>query len=245
MKKILQLSLFSILVLISYFFYIYFLKTNEQSNIIKKEVNTTTLSKNQNNLIKNLKYQVKFDNNTQYIITADLSEIIYENNTEIVEMQKVTAQFIDQDNSPLIIKSDYANYNNSNYNTKFYDNVFIKYDDNSINSENLDLNFTENIAKIYNNVVYEGLSGLAKTDNIKIDLITKKVNIFMNDKKKKVELTQQIITNLNPILADYMEKNSISLIIRKKDIIIGRNNLNITKNIISLLNEKIDKIEVK
>ena len=188
MKKILQLSLFSILVLISYFFYIYFLKTNEQSNIIKKEVNTTTLSKNQNNLIKNLKYQVKFDNNTQYIITADLSEIIYENNTEIVEMQKVTAQFIDQDNSPLIIKSDYANYNNSNYNTKFYDNVFIKYDDNSINSENLDLNFTENIAKIYNNVVYEGLSGLAKTDNIKIDLITKKVNIFMNDKKKKVEL---------------------------------------------------------
>ena len=42
-----------------------------------------------------------------------------------------------------------------------------------------------------------------------------------------------------------MEKNSISLIIRKKDIIIGRNNLNITKNIISLLNERIDKIEVK
>ena len=103
-------------------------------------------------------------------------------------MQKVTAQFIDQNNLPLIIKSDYANYNNSNYNTKFYNNVSINYDDNSINSKNLDLNFSENIAKIYNNVVYEGLNSLAKTDNIKIDLITKKVNIFMNDEKKKVEL---------------------------------------------------------
>lgn len=188
MKKILQLSLFSILILISYFFYIYFLKTNEESNIIKREKNTTTISTSQNNLIKNLKYQVKFDNNTQYIITADLSEIVYENNTEIVKMQKVTAQFIDQNNLPLIIKSDYANYNNSNYNTKFNNNVSINYDDNSINSKNLDLNFSENIAKIYNNVVYEGLNSLAKTDNIKIDLITKKVNIFMNDEKKKVEL---------------------------------------------------------
>ena len=188
MKKILQLSLFSILILISYFFYIYFLKTNEESNIIKREKNTTTISTSQNNLIKNLKYQVKFDNNTQYIITADSSEIVYENNTEIVKMQKVTAQFIDQNNLPLIIKSDYANYNNSNYNTKFYNNVSINYDDNSINSKNLDLNFSENIAKIYNNVVYEGLNSLAKTDNIKIDLITKKVNIFMNDEKKKVEL---------------------------------------------------------
>ena len=188
MKKILQLSLFSILILISYFFYIYFLKTNEETNIIKREKNTTTISTSQNNLIKNLEYQVKFDNNTQYIITADLSEIVYENNTEIVKMQKVTAQFIDQNNLPLIIKSDYANYNNSNYDTKFYNNVSINYDDNSINSKNLDLNFSENIAKIYNNVVYEGLNSLAKTDNIKIDLITKKVNIFMNDEKKKVEL---------------------------------------------------------
>ena len=103
-------------------------------------------------------------------------------------MQKVTAKFIDQNNLPLIISSINANYNNSNYNTKFSDKVTINYDNNVINSDNLDLNFTENIVTIYNNVVYEGLNGLAKTDNVKIDLITKKTNIFMNDKKKKVEL---------------------------------------------------------
>ena len=188
MRKILQLSLLSLLILISYFFYTYFLKINEKSNIVKKQLNNETLSESQNNLIKNLRYQVKFDNNTEYIITAELSELTYENDTEVVKMQKVRAEFIDRGNLPLVIISDYANYNNTNYNTQFYDNISIKYDNNLINSENLDLNFTENIAKIYNNVVYEGLNSLAKTDNIKINLLTKKVNIFMNDEKKKVEL---------------------------------------------------------
>ena len=188
MKKVLQLFLFCLLISMSILFYIYYLKFNEQDYETKKEINNETLIKDQNNLIKNLKYEVKFENNTEYIITAELSELIYEDNEEIVKMQKVTAKFIDQNNLPLIISSINANYNNSNYNTKFSDKVTINYDNNVINSDNLDLNFTENIVTIYNNVVYEGLNGLAKTDNVKIDLITKKTNIFMNDKKKKVEL---------------------------------------------------------
>ena len=189
MKKILQLSLLGLLILTSYIFYLYFLKINEPSiSKNKSKIKNETLSDTQNNLIKNLKYEVKFDNETEYIITSELSELIYEDDIEIVKMQKVTAKFTDQSNLPLIVVSDYANYNNSNYNTKFYNNVVIKYDNNTINSENLDLNFTENIDKIYNNVVYDGLNGLAKTDNIKINLITKKVNIFMNDTKEKVEL---------------------------------------------------------
>ena len=62
--------------------------------------------------------------------------------------------------------------------------------------------------------------------------------------KKKISLTKQILDELNPILANYMEKNSISLILRKKDIIIGKNSLNITDKIIILLNEKISHIKV-
>ena len=88
---------------------------------------------------------------------------------------------------------------------------------------------------------------------IKIEKLRQEVKTYNEEKKKilkdlqkkKIDQTQQIINNLNPILADYMEQNSISLIIRKKDIIIGRNNLNITSNIISLLDKKIVKIEIK
>ena len=188
MKKVSQLLLIFFLVLISIFFYFYYFKSTEQINKSNDKVKNEILSENQNNLIKNLEYQVKFDNNSQYLISADLSELIYEDNVEIVKMQKVKAKFINEENLPLKITSDKANYNNSNYNTEFSQNIVIQYEDNLIKSENLDLNFTENIVIIYNNVVYEGLNGLAKTDNIKIDLITKKINIFMNEEKKKIEL---------------------------------------------------------
>ena len=55
-------------------------------------------------------------------------------------------------------------------------------------SEKLDLNFSENVVTIYNNVIYEGLNGIMKTDNVIINLITKNAEIFMNTPKKKVEM---------------------------------------------------------
>ena len=103
-------------------------------------------------------------------------------------MQKVIAKFINEENIPLVIESDNAIYNNTNYNTKFSNNVKITYLGNLITAENLDLNFSKNIITIQNNVVYEGVQGLLKADNIKINLITKKIEIFMNDSKNKVKI---------------------------------------------------------
>ena len=188
MKSVYQLLLISLLILISIFFYKYYFKTYEQVNEVKNEIINENLEENQNNLIKNLSYKARFDDNKQYIITAETSELIYENDIEIVKMQKVTAKFIDEKNSPLVIISEYAKYNNSNYNTEFSGNILIKYKDNTIKSDNLDLDFVKNIATVYNNVEFDGSVGFAKTDNIKIDLISKKINIFMNNSINKVKI---------------------------------------------------------
>ena len=48
---------------------------------------------NKKNLIKNLKYSVKLENNTQYSITANESEITYVDNNEIVLMKNVKGFF--------------------------------------------------------------------------------------------------------------------------------------------------------
>ena len=101
-------------------------------------------------------------------------------------MQNVVAIFIDQTNIPLTIISDYANYNNSIYNTNFEQNVKVEYLDNVILSDRMDLNFNENFISIYGNVKYESLKGIITTDNIKIDLITKKIEIYMYNEKQKV-----------------------------------------------------------
>ena len=55
----------------------------------------------------------------------------------------------------------------------------------------------------------------------------------------------QILKIINEILAEYSTKNKISLIMEKKNIIIGKTELDITKNILSLLNAKIKKVELK
>ena len=194
MKKFVQLVLILLIVIISIFFYNKYFRVNEVSEIERKiepiietnEKNTSIETKN--NLIKNLKYDVNLENNTKYNISSDLSEIIYVDNIEYVRMQNVVAIFIDENNIPIIIKAKKALFNNSTYNTQFDQNVEIKYLDNLINSDELDLDFNENIASIYNNVVYEGNNGTIKTDNIKINLITKKIDIFMNNKKNKVKI---------------------------------------------------------
>ena len=62
--------------------------------------------------------------------------------------------------------------------------------------------------------------------------------------KKRVEATNKILSNLNPILSEYSSKNSISLIIQKKNIVIGKSNLDITKPILNLLNAKIKSVKL-
>ena len=55
----------------------------------------------------------------------------------------------------------------------------------------------------------------------------------------------QILKILNEILAEYSAKNKVSLIIEKKNVIIGKSDLDITNNILKILNEKIKKVELK
>jgi LPS export ABC transporter protein LptC len=189
-KIVIQIILFFLILLICFFFYKKYFATKEDivENISKDQIENT---ENPNNLIKNLKYEVKFENGTQYTITSNLSEITYQGDDEIVLMQIVKAIFKDKDDSILEIISDKAEFNNSTYNTDFNNNVKITYLDNSIQSEKLLLNFEENVVTISDNIIYEGIQGLMKTDNIKIDLISKSVEVFMNNKTDKVEITSK------------------------------------------------------
>ncbi len=174
--------------MISIFFYNkYFFSSKTQKIKVIKQNDQSSLE-DQNNLIKNLKYNVKFDNNTEYFITADFSELTEDEGDEIVKMQVVLASFIDENSVPLKISSDSAIYNNSTYDTKFEKNVMIEYKENIIKSENLDLDFSENIVTIYGNVIYEGNQGKIFTDNVVINLLKKNIEIFMDNTNKKVNI---------------------------------------------------------
>ena len=60
--------------------------------------------------------------------------------------------------------------------------------------------------------------------------------------KEKNKLNNKLLELLTPILTAYSKENSISMIIEKKNIIIGKTSLDITDEIVNILNKKIKKL---
>ena len=70
-----------------------------------------------------------------------------------------------------------------------------------------------------------------------------------NNKNKELNLLRnnagnKILKNINEIMTEYSKKNSISLVITKQSIIIGKTELDVTNDILELLNKKITKLEL-
>jgi len=62
--------------------------------------------------------------------------------------------------------------------------------------------------------------------------------------KKRNEAKKNILDNLQPILEEYSESNAISIIIDKRNIVIGKSELEVTKFIIDELNKKLPSLNL-
>ena len=67
----------------------------------------------------------------------------------------------------------------------------------------------------------------------------KKRNLDAKFRELKIKQTNTLVQNLNKILAKYAEENSISFILQKKNIVIGRNDLDITNQIMEIFNNQV------
>ena len=83
----------------------------------------------------------------------------------------------------------------------------------------------------------------------KLDILKKEVNDFNlknknrleNQRKNLVAYKTKLLKSIEPILIEYMKENNISYILKKKNILIGRDDLNKTNEIINIVNQKVDK----
>ena len=67
----------------------------------------------------------------------------------------------------------------------------------------------------------------------------KERNDSMNNlNNQRLNATQKMITLIRPILSEYSDNNSISLIIQKRNIIIGKTSLDITDDILKIIDKK-------
>ena len=83
----------------------------------------------------------------------------------------------------------------------------------------------------------------------KLDTLKKEVNDFNlnnknrleNQRKNLVAYKTKLLKLIEPILIEYMKENNISYILQKKNILIGRDDLDKTNEIINIVNQKVDK----
>ena len=77
--------------------------------------------------------------------------------------------------------------------------------------------------------------------------LTNNVQKYKSDKKLsvdelnklRIDKTKEILKVLNPIITQYVDSNSISIVLPKKNIIVGKKNLDITNQIIKIFNKNI------
>ena len=87
----------------------------------------------------------------------------------------------------------------------------------------------------------------------KINELKSEINIYnqnRNEKikkfnKLKVENTNNLLKLISPILAKYSTENEISIILQKKDLIIGKTELDITDEVITIINNEIKEFKIK
>ena len=63
-------------------------------------------------------------------------------------------------------------------------------------------------------------------------------------KEKRVKSINELSTSVNKILTEYSEEKKITLIIPKKNIIMGNTDLDITNDIIKIIDKKVKKINI-
>ena len=117
-----------------------------------------------------------------------------------------------------------------------YLNKFNKIEKNLIQKEKQLLSQKNIIAKNEFDLMLEKLSNEVKEYRSEKKLSQDNLN------EVKIKNSQKIIEYLNPIITEYVDTNSISLVIPKKNIIVGKKNLDITDEIIKILNNKVNSL---
>ena len=92
----------------------------------------------------------------------------------------------------------------------------------------------------------------AEEFNKKLENLSKEINNYRTLRQEAIDLSTKSRLNasadfaekIKPILAEYASENNIDMIIQKKNIIMGKTDLDITDEILKIVDKKINKLKV-
>ena len=182
-KKNLIFFLIFILIII---FLIYLSFFNNDQNKTQKSQDEKVYT---SNIIDKVEYKTKDLDGNEYIVRAIKGEIDY-SNPNIIYLTKVNSLIKLKNGENIYILSDFGKYNSENFDTIFSKNVNIKYLENIVKSEYLDLSLEKNLMIISKKVFYKNPNTSLIADVIELNIKTKDTKIFMYDNKAKVNINR-------------------------------------------------------
>ena len=162
------------------------INSNTKVKLNDKNKNNSVLNSedyiNQNkNLTKQIEYIASNKRGDTFKIFAKDGQTNLEN-SNILELNTVNGTIFSTEKNEIYIISDNAKYNYENYNSSFFNNVKINFDDKIILCDNLDFSFNDNIAVGYGNVTVKNENSIMNADSISLNIKTK--DIVINSKNK-------------------------------------------------------------
>ena len=126
---------------------------------------------------------------------------------------------------------------------------------NDINNKNLiflkkeEKKFKEKEAKLISqkNIISEtDFKTKVNTLKVEIDKYNQNRNKIITEfKKLKVDNTNKLLNLINPILIKFSNEKKISILLQKKDLIIGKTELDITEEVIKIINTEVKEFKIK
>ena len=142
-KTVIQLFIFFIIIVFLFFFIrnTFYLNKNQIIEISENEPEifedtSENLNEEKENFIQNLNYSTIDNEGNKFSLNAETGEESPED-PNILILNNVTGKIQLKDKSEIIIESDYATYNSNSFDTEFYQNVIILYEEKKFNSDNL------------------------------------------------------------------------------------------------------------
>ena len=154
------------------------IKENKTNNIKKREIK---------NFVKDVEYTSVDQRGNRFYLLANSGKTNNKNN-DILDLENVRGEINSDKRDTIFVTSDYAQYNTTNLNSKFYENVIIDYQDKKISCINFDINMETNKAIAYNNVIITDPKSKMKAGIVEFDLKTKNININPENINTEIEV---------------------------------------------------------
>tara|TARA_Y100000768_G_scaffold129573_1_gene96229 strand:+ start:66 stop:653 length:588 start_codon:yes stop_codon:yes gene_type:complete len=184
-KKIFQLSLIFIGLIIIFFTYFFNLEKKQPSDVVTEtgtKENEEFLEEGVNRF-ENVEYKGIDNTGNKFTIGSQFAEFKKEK-PELIFMENVECFFTFKDNTVLLISSKKGIYNNISNDMQFSEDVKMDYLENTIFSDRANFNNYENQLLIAGNVRGDGPTTNLKADELDFDLNTKDLKISMYSEER-------------------------------------------------------------